>query len=115
MRRGLLTRFMRFRDDQGRVTQVTSERLVSQHARHLAAVRTTFLADNWSGPVRVQSSLDGGITNSGVADYAALADHHLESVRTASIDHDTVLLESRTNQSQDHHCHGRAHQGISSG
>ncbi|HSU35453.1 MAG TPA: HAD-IA family hydrolase [Propionibacteriaceae bacterium] len=100
MRRGLLTRFMKFRDGQGRVTQVTSERLVSRHARHLAAVRTTFRADNWSGPVRLRSSLDGGITNSGVADYAALADHHLESVRTAELSHDTVLLEARTNQSQ---------------
>lgn len=99
MRRGILTRFMRFSDDQDRVTQVTSERVVSQDARHLAAVRTTFEAENWSGPLRVQSSLDGRVTNSGVAAYAGLANHHLDLVRTTGLNHDTVLLESVTNQS----------------
>ena len=93
------TRFMRFRDDQGR-SHSDLRPAGLQHARHLAAVRTTLLAENWSGPVRLRSSLDGSTTNSGVADYAALANHHLESVRTAELTPDTVLLESRTNQSQ---------------
>ena len=100
MRRATLTRFMRFSDDQGRVTQVTSERLVSQAARHLAALRTTFEAENWSGPVRVQSSLDGDVSNTGVAAYSGLANHHLEPARTTAVNGDTVLLETRTNQSQ---------------
>jgi hypothetical protein len=82
MRRAILTRFMRFSDDQGRVTQVTSDRIVSQAARHLAATCTTFQAENWSGPVRVQSSLDGGVRNAGVVAYAGLADHHLEAAGT---------------------------------
>ena len=99
MRRAILTRFMRFIDDQGRVTQVTSERLVSQDAPHLAAARTTFQAENWSGPVRVQSLLDGRVSNAGVAAYAGLANRHLESVRTAAVSDDTVLLETMTNQS----------------
>ena len=49
LRRGVLTRLVRLRDGAGRVTRVTSERFVSQHARHLAALRTTFEAENWSG------------------------------------------------------------------
>jgi trehalose/maltose hydrolase-like predicted phosphorylase len=66
LRRALLTRVVRIRDDEGRVTRVTSERFVSQHARHLVALKTTFLAENWSGLIRVQSTLDGGVRNSGV-------------------------------------------------
>ena len=55
LRRGVLTRDMRFRDASGRTLRVHSERLVSRAAPHLAALRTTFEAENWSGPLRVRS------------------------------------------------------------
>jgi beta-phosphoglucomutase family hydrolase len=100
LRRALLTRVVRFRDETGRVTRVTSERLVSQHARHLVALKTTFLAENWSGLVRVQATLDGGVRNSGVPADAYLANDHLQTTRTEPVDHETVLLETITRQSR---------------
>ena len=51
LRRGVLNRRMRFQDADGRTLIVSSERLVSQHDRHLAAIRATFEAENWSGPL----------------------------------------------------------------
>ena len=100
LRRALLTRVLRFRDEAGRITRVTSERFVSQHARHLVALRTTFLAENWSGLVRVQATLDGGVRNSGVPADAHLANDHLQTIRTEPVDHETVLLETITRQSR---------------
>src|SRR6266498_238503 len=47
------------RDAAGRTTRVTAQRLVSQDGRHLAVLRATFEAENWSGPLRVRSTVDG--------------------------------------------------------
>ena len=100
LRRGVLTRLVRLRDGAGHVTRVTSERFVSQHARHLAALRTTFEAENWSGRARVQSALDGGVVNAGVRAGASLTNQHLQTVRADEIGDDTVLLETITSQSR---------------
>ena len=100
LRRGVLTRLVRLRDGAGHVTRVTSERFVSQHARHLAALRTTFEAENWSGRARVQSALDGGVVNAGVRADASLTNQHLQTVRADEIGDDTVLLETITSQSR---------------
>ena len=73
---------------------------MSQHARHLAALRTTFEAENWSGPARVQSALDGGVMNAGVRADADLARLHLQTVCADEIGDDTVRLETITSQSR---------------
>ena len=73
---------------------------MSQHARHVVALKTTFLAEDWSGLVRVQSTLDGGVRNSGVPADAYLANDHLQITRTEAVTDDTVLLETITRQSR---------------
>ena len=99
LRRGVLSRRMRFQDSAGRTLTVSSERLVSQHACHLAAIRTTFEAENWSGRLRVRSALDAGVVNANVPALAQLADRHLRTVRTDVVDPETVRLEVITTQS----------------
>ncbi len=99
LRRGVLSRQMRFEDSSGRALTVSSERLVSQHTRHLAAIRTTFEAENWSGPLRVRSALDASVVNANVPALAQLADRHLRTVRTDVVDAETVRLEAITSQS----------------
>jgi beta-phosphoglucomutase family hydrolase len=99
LRRGLLTRTVVYRDPHGRRTRITSRRLVSQAARHLAASQTTFEALDWSGPWQVQSLVDGQVANRGVAEYRALADRHLRPVTAAAVDEQTVLLQVVTSQS----------------
>ncbi|MHB1173023.1 MAG: beta-phosphoglucomutase family hydrolase [Lacisediminihabitans sp.] len=102
LRRGLLTRVLRFRDDAGRTTRVTSSRFVSQAAPHIAVLDTTFEAEDWSGPMTIRSALDGRVANRNVAEYRLLADKHLTPRTTAEIDDETILLEMETNQSGIH-------------
>ncbi len=70
LRRGVLTRFARVRDDAGHVTDVTQRRLVSMDDPHLVALETTIVPENWSGRLRVRSFVDGNVANLGVARYA---------------------------------------------
>ncbi|WP_454852347.1 beta-phosphoglucomutase family hydrolase [Promicromonospora soli] len=102
LRRGLLTRIVVYRDDLARTTRVTTRRLVSQAARHLAAMETTFEALDWSGPLQVRTVLDGDVANQGVAEYRPLSDRHLVPVVAEPVDDDTVFLETVTSQSGVH-------------
>jgi alpha,alpha-trehalase len=99
LRRGVLTRLARVRDDGGRLTHVTQRRLVSMDDPHLAALETTILPENWSGRLEIRSLLDGNVTNSGVARYRALAGEHLTAIATAGVDDETVTLQMQTKSS----------------
>ncbi|GAA2552928.1 glycoside hydrolase family 65 protein [Pseudonocardia hydrocarbonoxydans] len=100
LRRGLLVRRTRFVDDGGRVTTVHQRRFVHRVLPHVAALHTEVTAENWSGRLRISSGVDGGVTNAGVARYAALEGRHLDVVETGEPDPSTVLLVARTRQSR---------------
>lgn len=99
LRRGVLARHARIRDDAGRITRLTQRRLVSMDDPHLAALETSLVAENWSGPLQIRSRLDGDVTNSGVARYRGLARNHLSAVETSVVDEETVALEAQTRHS----------------
>ena len=46
-----------------------------------AALQTTIVAENWSGPVRVRAGLDGRVLNANVATDRMLANRHLVPVQ----------------------------------
>ncbi len=100
LRRGLLSRRMRVRNRNGNTLRVDTQCLVSRAAPHLAALRTTFTSENWSGTLRIQSSIDGGVVNAGVAAYAPLSNRHLQIIDREQISEDTVCLEAATTQSR---------------
>ena len=100
LRRGVLTRLARVRDDAGRVTGVTQRRLVSMDQPHLAALETTIVPENWSGRLQIRSLLDAGVSNSGVARYRALAGDHLTAIETAAVDDETVTVRAQTRGSR---------------
>jgi beta-phosphoglucomutase family hydrolase len=102
LRRGLLTRVIRFRDDAGRTTRVTTRRFVSQASPHVAVLDTTFEAEDWAGTLTVRSALDGRVSNRNVAADLSLAGTHLIPRTTAAVNGETVLLEMETNQSGIH-------------
>ncbi len=77
LRRGVLVRTFRVRDRRGHRTTVTQRRLVSMADPRLAALETTFVAEDRSGTCRVRSALDGRVTNAGVARYRTLRGDHL--------------------------------------
>lgn len=96
---GVLWRSLRFRDAEGRESELGERRLVSMDDRHLAALEWTLTPYNWSGRVTVASGLDAGVTNANVARYRDLAGRHLETLETSQPGVDTVFLRVRTRQS----------------
>jgi alpha,alpha-trehalase len=96
IRRAVLTRQLRCRDETGRLTRVTQRRFVSMADAHIAALETTFVAENWSGRLEVRSGLDGRVVNAGVPRYRELRGDHLEVLDAGSVDTETVALIVQT-------------------
>ena len=101
LRRGLLERRYRFRDDEGRTTGVVERRLVHMEREHTAALELTVTAEDWSGRLRIRSGVDAGVENLGVERYRDLASDHLEVLEHELSDDDPILLvrvETRTSK-----------------
>ncbi|ELS50649.1 glycoside hydrolase family 65 protein [Streptomyces viridochromogenes] len=96
---GLLERRTRYGLGGGRVLSVRQRRLVHMADPHLAALRTEFTAEGFSGPLEVEAALDGGVTNAGVPRYRDLDGRHLTHVHTGTAAPDTVWLRCRTRTS----------------
>ena len=99
LKNGLLTRRLRFRDPEGRTSFIRSRRLVHMRHPHLAVLRWTLLAEDWSGNVAIRSSLDGSVINAGVPRYRQLNSKHLETLEKGRAGEDGVYLVVQTNQS----------------
>jgi len=100
LKNGLLTRRLRFRDPDGRTSFIRSRRLVHMRYPHLAVLRWTLLAEDWSGNVTIRSSLDGSVINAGVPRYRQLNSKHLETLEKGRTGDDGVYLVVQTNQSR---------------
>jgi len=99
LRIGVLHRFIRFEDAKGRKTIVNQRRIVSLYDPHLAGLETVIIAENWSGRLKIRSSLNGTITNSGVARYHQLNSSHLKPIEQKSLSDEVIALKVQTNQS----------------
>jgi alpha,alpha-trehalase len=99
MRHGTLLRQLTWQDAEGRRTSVVQRRLVSMKDQHLAALETTFTAENWSGTLEVRSGLDGRVVNAGVKRYRDLNGRHLAVLGQAEVNEETVDLQAETTQS----------------
>lgn len=107
LRRGILTRVLRLSDGQGGVIRVTSRRIVSQAAPHIALLTTRFEAEGWSGTLTVQSGIDGRTGNANVLSDRLLVDGqplttHLVPRHRFEVDPETILLEMETSQTGVH-------------
>jgi alpha,alpha-trehalase len=100
LRRGVLTRELRYRDKVGRQTSLTQRRLASMADPHLAALQVTITAEDWAGPVDVRSGLDGEVANTGVGRYRDLASRHLTEPEVEEMDATTIGLRTCTTQSR---------------
>jgi alpha,alpha-trehalase len=100
LKSAILCRTVRFRDWEGRVTRLTSRRLVHMGNHHLAGLETRLIAENWSGPVQFRSALDGRVVNAGVARYRSLNNKHLVALESDTIGPDGLYLKVRTSQSE---------------
>jgi beta-phosphoglucomutase family hydrolase len=100
LRRGVLTSRVRLTDSAGRSVRVTQRRLVSMDRPHLACLQTTLVAEGWTAAARVRTGVDAGVTNTNVAEYAALANRHLRGDTARLADPDTIVVEAETSQSR---------------
>ena len=100
LRQGVLTRMFVLTDPEGRRTRIAQRRFVHMGNPHAAGLQTTFLPENWSGSMHVESGLDGRIINAGVARYRKLNSRHLEPVETEFLNNDSMYLEVETTQSR---------------
>jgi len=100
IRRGTLTRHLRWREPDGRRTSVAQRRFVSMKDPHLAGLETTFTAENWAGTLEVWSGLDGRIVNSGVRRYRGLSNRHLAVLHAAEAGGQIIALQAETTQSR---------------
>jgi len=99
LRRGVLTRRWRARDAAGRTTTVVQRRFVHMRHEHLCGLQTTLTPENWSGRLRVRSSLDTAARNLGVPRYRGLADTHLRPLSAEPVGSRCLLVVVATNQS----------------
>ncbi|MER6085951.1 glycosyl hydrolase family 65 protein [Streptomyces sp. NPDC001833] len=99
LRRATLTRSFRHLNHETGVLSVEQTRLVHMEDPHLAALRTVFTAEDWSGEIEVESCLDSEVINGNVHRYRALDRRHLTGVRTGTREPGTVWLSCRTTAS----------------
>ncbi len=97
--RGMLLRYMRFKDAEGRVTELHEQRLVSMLNIHLAGVEVTLIPQNWDGTLTIRSAVDGQVANTGAKLYERFNSMHLCPVYEDEVDAETVRLMVRTSQS----------------
>ncbi|MER5968228.1 glycosyl hydrolase family 65 protein [Streptomyces sp. NPDC002055] len=100
LRGGTLIRHIRYEEPDGRRLRVEQTRLVHMGDPHLAALRTEFTPEGWTGEIVVESALDGEVTNGGVHRYRDLNGSHLKRLHTGALEPDTVWLTCRTNSSE---------------
>jgi len=99
LRRGVLTRHLRWQEPDGRRTAMVQRTFVSMKDVHLAGLQTTFTAENWSGRLEIRSGIDGRVANTGVRRYRGLRHLHLRVLHAAEADGQTVELQAETTQS----------------
>ncbi|MCX6270297.1 MAG: beta-phosphoglucomutase family hydrolase [Bacteroidetes bacterium] len=78
---GLLRRYLVVRDDKGRETHISSERLVSMNDPHLAALRYSVTPLNYSGKITFRTGLNGNVVNGNVERYKSLNQHHIVPIK----------------------------------
>jgi trehalose 6-phosphate phosphatase len=98
--RGVLMRWLTWRDDAGRTTQVVQERFVHMRRPHVCGLRTRITALNWSGTLTLRSGVDGRVRNDGVARYRGLSKEHIEVLSAQPTGIHGVVCVGRTVQSQ---------------
>jgi alpha,alpha-trehalase len=99
LRRGVLSRRLRFRDPGGRVTGLVQSRFTSMDDRNVAALEMTVHAIDWSGRLEIRSGIDGTVENTGIERYLELPGRHLGEVSAGSPEPGRLDLQVPTTQS----------------
>lgn len=99
LRRGVVRRILMITEVGGERTLLRHDRFISMSDPHLAYLRVSLHAENWSGPVSITSFIDESVVNGNVASHAGLANRHLTTL-LATADRDAARVLSVTRQSR---------------
>ncbi|STY29638.1 Uncharacterized glycosyl hydrolase Rv2006/MT2062 [Legionella wadsworthii] len=99
LKNGMTKRTITFKDKEERIFTVNSLRFVSQHNKHIAALRYSITAHNWQGKILIRSSIMGSVHNNGVQRYRELNNHHLEILNLGHFSEEYLFLQTRTKTS----------------
>nr|WP_279593597.1 glycosyl hydrolase family 65 protein [Pseudodesulfovibrio sp. S3-i] len=80
MREGVMERHMVVKDQVGRITRISSRRVASMADAHLMALQFDYTPLNYTAKITFRSSLNGNVSNEGVARYSSLNTNHLNRV-----------------------------------
>ena len=99
MREAAMERHLVVKDPVGRITRISSRRVASMADPHLLAMQFDFTPLNYSAKLTFRSSLDGNVSNEGVARYNSLNTHHLNRVGGGKTK-DGIYLHMETSHSR---------------
>ena len=106
---GLLQRTMVVEDQQGRKTEIVSERFASMDNMKVAALRYSIKPLNYSGKISFKSGIDGHLINAGVERYKSLNQKHLRPLKSG-VEKNTIFVLVQTTQSGFQICEAANHQ-----
>lgn len=99
MKKGMLSRRVRWQDNKGRITLIENHRIVSMADPHCGALRCKITPENYDGTITFRGGIDGLIINAGVERYKQLVSTHLEPMSHGTFGKDGIFLQMKTNQS----------------
>ena len=100
MHKGIFSRRLRWKDNEGRITLEEMHRIVSMAQPHCGAQKITITPENYKGKLTIRSGLDGLIVNAGVERYKQLSSRHLVPSDHGKFGEDGIFLQMQTTQSQ---------------
>ena len=92
LKQGILYRNVRWKSPLGKVTKIDYQRFVSMKEQHLMGIRINITPENYSGTIKVVSSLNGQVTNEGT--------QHLITLEECTHGERGIYLLAETNQSK---------------
>jgi trehalose/maltose hydrolase-like predicted phosphorylase len=100
MRRGVLTRKIRFQNHKGQRTFVETSRIVSMDDPHCGALQYIIIPENYNEWITVRTMLDGTVLNTGVERYRQLNSKHWKPQSLGSFGRNGIYLCMKTSQSR---------------
>ena len=98
MRKGVLTRKMRIKEEDGKISLIEEQRIVSMADKHIGAIKYSITPENYEGVIYIKSTLDASLQNWGVARYRKLNSKHLKVLNCAIEGKNIMHISAKTIQ-----------------
>lgn len=99
MRKGILTRRIRFKNRKGQRTLIETDRIVHMSDPHIGAMRYIITPENYSGWITVRTMLDGDVLNTGVPRYRQFNSKHWKTYSLGSFGKNGIFISMKTSRS----------------